>query len=66
MPNKRMRANVKSLHDTKLSEHAHFYKKIRFEKINIFKIYIKGNAYLIARSPLFNLDTGPLVHYFGW
>ena len=40
MPNKRMCANVKSLYDTKLSEHAHFYKEIRFEK-NIFKIYIK-------------------------
>ena len=61
MPNKRMCANVKSLYDTKLSEHAHFYKEIRFSKFTY-----KENAYLIARPPLFNLGTGPLVHYFGW
>ena len=56
-----MGGNVKSLYDTKLSEHAHFYKEIRFEKKNIFKIYKKRKMPVLLQDLLYSTSTQALL-----
>ena len=60
MPNKRMCANVKSLYETKLSEHAHFYKEIRLKHIH-FQNLRKRKMPILLQDLLYSTSTQALL-----